>query len=102
MWFVDILASKIDSETIIAQEAEDVSLKTALMIGLMQCLGFLILNLTLRGHYYRRPLAWRVARRLRNFPFLLFRHTCHCWRSIVGFIKHHDALPAAKTGWYWV
>ena len=82
-------------KTIIAQEAEDVSLKTALMIGLMQCLA-LIPGTSRSGATIIGALWLGVSRKASaEFSFFLGIPVI-VGAALLDLLKHHDVLTSSE------
>ncbi|GAF58044.1 LOW QUALITY PROTEIN: undecaprenyl-diphosphatase [Psychrobacter sp. JCM 18902] len=81
-------------KTIIAQEAEDVNLKTALMIGLLQCLA-LIPGTSRSGATIIGALWLGVSRKL-PLNFLSFGIPVIVGAALLDLLKHHDVLTNSE------
>ena len=82
-------------KTIIAQEAEDVSLKTALMIGLLQCLA-LIPGTSRSGATIIGALWLGVSRKASaEFSFFLGIPVI-IGAALLDLLKHHDVLTSSE------
>ncbi|WP_201544692.1 undecaprenyl-diphosphate phosphatase [Psychrobacter immobilis] len=82
-------------KTIIAQEAEDVTLKTALMIGLMQCLA-LIPGTSRSGATIIGALWLGVSRKASaEFSFFLGIPVI-VGAALLDLLKHHDVLTSSE------
>ena len=82
-------------KTIIAEEAEDVSLKTALMIGLLQCLA-LIPGTSRSGATIIGALWLGVSRKASaEFSFFLGIPVI-IGAALLDFIKHRDVLTSSE------
>ncbi|WP_025652461.1 MULTISPECIES: undecaprenyl-diphosphate phosphatase [unclassified Psychrobacter] len=82
-------------KTIIAQEAEDVSLKTALMIGLLQCLA-LIPGTSRSGATIIGALWLGVSRKASaEFSFFLGIPVI-VGAALLDLLKHHDVLTNSE------
>lgn len=82
-------------KAIIAQEAEDVSLKTALMIGLMQCLA-LIPGTSRSGATIIGALWLGVSRKASaEFSFFLGIPVI-VGAALLDLLKHHDVLTSSE------